>query len=378
MNNERYLLGAINADLGKKMVFIGGPRQVGKTYLSKRLLDLNASDQYLNWDSSAHRKIILGKTWDRTKALVVFDELHKYRPWKSWLKGVFDTEERPPAVLVTGSARLNVFRRGGDSMMGRYFYFRLHPFSLRELVEYCDWPPETALAALWERGGFPEPLFSESALDAARWRKSRLETIIREDALTLENVRHLASLELLVDLLRERVGSPISYKALSEDLGVSPQTVKSWIDLLERLYLVFSVTSYHRSLARALKKEIKVYFYDYSDIGDGGARFENLIASHLMKEAHYLEDVQGRRVSLHTLKDKEKREVDFLVAENGRPIELVEAKLGRDSFSAPLMYYARRFPGIAATQVVKDLPESRSRDGVRMVGARDFLTGRGV
>ncbi len=376
MENKRYLTEYIRKDLAKKMVFIGGARQVGKTYLSKTLLNHFASDQYYNWDASAHRKTVLRKNWDREKKLVVFDELHKYRRWKSWLKGVYDTESAPPAILVTGSARLNVFRRGDDSMMGRYYYYRLHPFSVKEAVENLGYGRNEAFSRLWERGGFPEPLMSDDKINAARWQKERLEKIIREDILLLENVRHLGALELLVDLLRERVGTPLSYQNLSEDLSVSPQTVKTWVQLLERMYLIFLVPPYHVSVARAIKKQAKAYFFDYSEIDDPGPRFENMIAAHLLKEIHFLEDTTGSRVSLHTLRDKEKREVDFLIALKNKPVELIEAKLSGDDFSKHLLYYSERFPDAQAIQVVRDLPKSRSRANARMLGGAEFLLSR--
>ena len=380
---ERYLSSFIAGDLSSKMVFLGGPRQVGKTYLSKDILSDKKSDQYYNWDRGEHRRTILQKEWNRNSKLVVFDELHKYRTWKSWLKGIYDTEGNHPSFLITGSARLDVFRRGGDSLLGRYFYYRLHPFSLKELVDYKRYKPDHAIRELWKKGGFPEPLFSNIDFIAERWKKERLERILKEDLLSLESVRQLGQLELLVDLLRERVGSPISYQSLSEDVSVAPQTIKSWIELLERMYVVFLVPTYHRSLSRAIKKQVKVYFYDYSEIEGVGPRWENMIASHLYKEVHFREDTRGEKLGLWTLRDKEKREVDFVITLKNKPIELLEVKYSDDQFSPSLLYYSQKFPGAKSTHVSFQLNSSKSKkkvvgETIQMLSGLDFLLNREV
>jgi predicted AAA+ superfamily ATPase len=369
----RYLSKHIAGDLKKKMVFLSGPRQVGKTYLAKHLLDEARSDQYYNWDRAAHRKIITKIEWDKQAPMVVFDELHKYKQWKNWLKGVYDTEPHPPYYLVTGSARLNVFRKGGDSLMGRYFHYRLNPFSVRELVKFNEYGVQKAFKDLWERGGFPEPLFSKGRFDVEKWRKEKSERILHEDLLNIELVRRLNDVEYLIELLKERVGSPISYQSLSEDLSVSPPTVKSWIELLERLYVVFRVMPYSRSLSRTIRKESKVYFYDYSDIQNEGAKFENMVAAHLLKHVQYLEDTMGKRIQLLILRDKEKREIDFVIAENNKPIQLIEVKLSDADASRSLAYYAERFSGAEAIQVVKNLDKNKTSLNINIKKADEFL-----
>lgn len=369
----RYLKDHITKDLKRKMVFISGPRQVGKTYLSKQILNDLGSDQYYNWDRAEHRKNITKLQWDRGAKLVVFDELHKYKGWKNWLKGVYDTESHPPFYLVTGSARLNVFRKGGDSLMGRYFHYRLHPFSVRELVELNDYKVEKAFNDLWERGGFPEPLFSSSTYDVNRWRKERTERVLREDLLNIELVKKLNDMEYLIEILKDRVGSPISYRSISEDLSVSPPTVKSWIDLLERLYVIFRVQPFSRSLARSIKKESKIYFYDYSDIQDDGARFENMIASHLLKHVNYLEDTKGSAYKLLTLRDKERREVDFVITDKNKPIQLIEVKHSDSNVSKNLLYYSERFKDAESIQVVKNLERNKTISKIGIKRADNFL-----
>jgi predicted AAA+ superfamily ATPase len=269
----RYLASHILEDLKNKMVFISGPRQVGKTSLSESLLSKLASDQYYSWDRREHREVVRKGTWDRSKKLVVFDELHKFRGWKSWLKGIYDTEKRHgPALLVTGSAKLNVFRHGGDSLLGRYHHYRLHPFSLKEWKATTGGDVQTGLKMLLERSGFPEPLFSKKMTDIDRWRKERLELVLRDDVISLENIRNLSGLESLMDLLSQRAGGCLSYQSLAEDLSVSGPTVKSWVELLERMYMVYRVPPYYRSLQRATRKEPKIYLYDYSEVVSPGTR----------------------------------------------------------------------------------------------------------
>jgi uncharacterized protein len=369
----RYLKEAITKDLKKKMVFLSGPRQVGKTYLSKQILKEFSSDQYYNWDRAEHRKNITKVQWDKDSALVVFDELHKYKTWKNWLKGIYDTESHPPYYLVTGSARLNVFRKGGDSLMGRYFHYRLHPFSVKELVNFNDYDIGKAFQHLWDRGGFPEPLFASSTYDVDRWRKERSERVLREDLLNMEFVKKINDLEYLIELLKDRVGSPISYRSISEDLSVSPPTVKNWIDLLEKLYVIFRVQPFSRSLARSIKKESKVYFYDYSDIQNEGARFENMIAAHLLKHVNYLEDTMGGAYKLLTLRDKEKREVDFVITEKSKPIQLIETKLSDSNLSKNLLYYSERFKNTESIQLVKNLDKNKNVSNIKIKKADSFL-----
>ena len=369
----RYLAKDVIKDIKKKMVFVSGPRQVGKTYMAKFILKELNSDQYYSWDRAEHRKSITKVEWDKKAPVVVFDELHKSKTWKNWLKGIYDTEPHPPYYLVTGSARLNVFRKGGDSLMGRYFHYRLHPFSLKELVDYNKYDGAKALQLLWERGGFPEPLFAKSSFDVNKWRKERSERILREDLLNIELVKKLNDVEYLIELLKDRVGSPISYRSISEDLSVSPPTVKSWIELLERLYVIFKVQPFSRSLSRSIKKESKVYFYDYSDIQDNGAKFENMIASHLIKHVNYLEDTKGKKLQLFTLRDKEKREVDFVITENNKPIQLIEAKLSDSNASKSLFYYSEKFKDAESIQVVKNLERNKTVSNINIRKAETFL-----
>jgi uncharacterized protein len=356
------------------MVLLAGPRQAGKTTLSKQL---GLSFAYLNFDSPADRKLLRAQQWDRSRELVIFDELHKMRKWKSWLKGVYDTEGIPPRILVTGSARLEVFRRGGDSLAGRHFLHRLHPFTVREVAK--ELPPEEALQRILRVGGFPEPFLAGDIEHARRWRRGHLDSILREDLLDLERVRDIRSVEVLVDLLRERVGSTVSMSSLASDLETSVHTVKRWLQILENLYVVFSVRPWHRNIARSLLKEAKYYFYDTGAVADAGADagvvFENAVACALHRELHLTEDTTGHRTSLHFLRDKEKREVDFLAVVGKKPRQLVEAKLADDTFSKALSHFRQFLPGVEVLQVVRTLRHAQtdSMRTMRMVRAVDYL-----
>src|SRR4030042_351935 len=283
---RRYLEEPIKRDLGKKIVLVSGPRQVGKTTLSRQLFEPSV---YLNLDSGPDREMIRKLEWDRKARLVLFDQLHKMKNWKSGLKGVYDTEGIPPAILVSGSARLDLFRKGGDSMAGRFFSYRLHPLSVREICDYLQEKAEDAVHQLLRLGGFPEPYLGKDEDAARRWRRTHIDTIIRQDLLDLERVRDLKSIEILIDLLRMRVGSSTSYSSLAEDLQVSIPTVKHWLEILENLYVVFPVRPYHKNIPRGILKEPKYYFYDTGAVGgDLGTRLENVVALALWRELHWL------------------------------------------------------------------------------------------
>ncbi len=351
----RYLENQIKQDLQKKMVFLGGPRQVGKTTFAKDLINKNGL--YLNWDSDIDRKKIISQTWSDEGRYLVFDELHKFPRWKNWIKGVYDTDNKQHQILVTGSARLDLYKRGGDSLLGRYHYYRLHPFSLNE--PHSKIKPGECFKRLLTVGGFPEPYLDNSLTAARRWRKERFDRILKDDIRELEPIREINNISLLVDLLKSRVGSPIVISNLAQDLQVAPNTVKNWIDILEKMYLVFKVMPYTHKLSRSLQKPFKIYFYDNADVdSDEGARFENLIATHLLKMLNYLEDTEGYNAKLFYIRDKDGREVDFCITIDNQIHELIEAKLTDTVFSKHLIYYSERLKPIRATQIVST-PEKR-------------------
>jgi len=368
---ERYLEKFIRKDLKENIVLLSGPRQVGKTTLSKQL---TTSHVYLNYDASSDRKIIQAQEWDRDTELVIFDELHKMKKWKSWIKGIYDTEGISPSLLVTGSARLDTYRKGGESLAGRFFYYRLHPLTVKEICRYLGEKSETALDKIIKFGGFPEPYLKDSETFAKRFRRIHTDTIIREDLLDLERVRDVKSIEILIDLLRTRVGSTTSYTAIANDLQVSIHTVKHWLQILENLYIIFPVRPYHKNIARSLLKESKYYLYDTGAVeGDLGAKLENAVACALLRDLHFIEDTTGSRVALHYLRDKEKHEVDFLPVVDNKPLCMIEVKVSDENFSPSLFRFHRKLENARAFQIVYRLKRKKSKDGARMLPAHQFL-----
>ena len=351
----RYITPYILDDLRKKMVFVGGPRQVGKTTLAKSLLSTHFPEgRYLNWDYDEDRQDILQKKWSRDDSLLVLDELHKFPKWKNWIKGIYDVSHEIHSFLITGSARLDIYRQGGDSLMGRYHYWRLHPFTLGEIPKGIS--AREAFHRLMTIGGFPEPFLDGDERSARRWRQQRFDRILREDTRDLESIRNIQVLGLFLDLLRHRVGGLITLSNLAGDIEISPKTAKSWLQVLERMYLVFAVRPYTRSLPRAVLKPPKVYFFDNGDvIGDEGPRFENLVATSLLKRLHFLEDRDGYRYELRYIRDKEGREVDFAVVKEGELEELIEVKYSDETISRSLLYYAERLNPPRATQIVANI-----------------------
>lgn len=369
---NRDLATPILRDLDKKIVLLTGPRQVGKTTLAKSLVE---GAEYFNFDAPEHRSILRAKHWSRQAPLVIFDELHKMKGWKSWIKGIYDTEGVRPRLLVTGSAKLDVARKMGDSLAGRHFLYRLHPLTLNEL--HGAMKPEEGLRRLMAYGGFPEPFLENDPEFYARWRRSHLDIILRQDLLDLEQVRQIPAIETLIELLRARVGTPVSYEALARDLEVSATTVKRWTILLENLFVLFRVTPWHRNIARALLKSPKFYFYDNGLVlGDEGARFENLVACALLREAHRREDLQGAKTNLHYLRTKEGREVDFLLVQDGTPRLLLETKWADPEPSKHLAWFAEHFGKAkpATIQIVGKLDREREViRGPRVVKAAQWL-----
>lgn len=368
---RRYLHAAIATDLEEKVVLVSGPRQCGKTTLSRMI---QPNHQYLNHDLAEHRLLLRQKAWDRSKPLIVFDELHKMPEWKAWLKGIYDVEGLPPALLVTGSARLAAFRKTGDSLAGRHFHHRLHPLDLKEAATHAGIEPAGALELLLRVGGFPEPFLRGSERWYRRWRRSHVDAILREDMLSLSAVRDIASIETLIELMRHRIGSPLSADSLARDLQKSRNTVQHWLELLENLYVVFRITPWHRNVARSLLKAPKYYFYDCAmPLGSEGVRFENLVACALLKEAHRAQDAAGEDVALHYVRDRDGREVDFLIVKDGRPWQLVEAKWAEADTSPHLrLFFADQ--QLRRVQVVGTATEARSfADGLRVEPATAFL-----
>ena len=361
---KRYLEDHIIKDLEKKMVFIGGPRQVGKTTIAKAIISRHfAGSVYLNWDIDEDRRAILAKEWRQDAPLVVFDELHKYPKWKQWIKGLYDSTEGKQKILVTGSARMDTYKKGGDSLLGRYHYWRLHPLTIGELPK--DIKAEDAYNRLLEIGGFPEPFLENNEREARRWRKERFDRILREDVRDLDHIKNIQMLSLFIDALRQRAGSLITISNVARDLEISPKTAKSWLELAEKMYMLFSIYPYTDNLARSIQKPPKVFFYDNADtLSDAGARLENLVATHLLKYLNYIEDYEGYRCSLHYIRDRDNREVDFLTVIDGKPTQLIEVKLSDSKLSRSLKYYKEKIAVKHTFQIVGHLKRCFHKDDI--------------
>ena len=359
----------IEKDLNKKMVFLVGPRQVGKTWLAKEISKNYENPLYLNYDSSKDLEMIKDESWLPNTDLLIFDEIHKMPKWKNYLKGIYDNKPEDMHILVTGSARLDTFRQSGDSLAGRYFIHHLLPFSYKEsLID-----KKFTLDHLIERGGFPEALLADNQEETTRWRKLYSDNLIRDDILDFENIQELKTMQLLLKLLQKRVASPLSYKSLAEDLEKAPNTIKKYIQILESLYIVFRVTPFSNNIARSLKKEPKLYFYDTGMVdGDEGVKFENYLAVSLLKHSLHLADTTGEEAKLHYLRTKEKKEVDFCLSKNDMPILLIEAKTADITISKDIFYFHQKYE-IPATQVVRYLRKERIQQNITVRKSEVFL-----
>jgi uncharacterized protein len=346
-------------DLPKKIVFLVGPRQVGKTWLAKDIAGQFEHPVYLNYDNRADREIINAQAWREKTELLILDELHKMPEWKQYLKGVFDTRLPHLKIIVTGSARLDLLRQAGDSPAGRFFTHRLLPLSVREL-EGSDY--KDPLTRLLDRGGFPEPFLAGSVYDAQRWRNQYVDGLIREDILDFEKIHDLRAMQVLLSLLQGRVGSPVSYASLAREIGISLSTVIKYIQILEALYIIFRITPYTKSIARSLLKEPKIYFFDSAMTDDtSGARLENCIALSLLKHVYGLVDYRGETWNLHYIRTKEGREVDFCLVHDERIDTMIECKVSENQISPQLFYFHDRYD-FRGIQVVQELRHERKTD----------------
>lgn len=371
MLNNRYLSKALLLDLPKKMIFLSGPRQCGKTTLAKSLLKSNF--EYLNWDIPKHKKIITEGTWDKSVKLIILDELHKYKKWKNLLKGVYDEYINKPPILVTGSAKLDTFRNKGDALTGRYFHYRLHPIDINEGTlfmpqkkagEICD--------LLLKTGGFPESFFDHK--NSAKLNLTRFDLVLDEDLRDLSKTNSISGIKHLIEILRERVGQIINFDNISRELGVSAPTVKNWIILLERLYVIFRVPPYSYNLSRGLKKDSKYYFYDCSAAGEnGGACLENLVACSLLKHCQFMRDAKGKDLQLHFYRDKDKREVDFVITQNKKVIYIIEVKTSDDKISPHLLYLKDKVKPDQSIQLVKNVYRNLEKNNVKLVDLSNWL-----
>lgn len=365
---KRRQIDFILKDLAKKMVFLTGPRQVGKTWLAKEISQHFSNSTYLNYDNFDHQRIIKNKSWLPETDLLILDELHKMPNWKNYLKGLYDTKEENLKILVTGSARLETFRNVGDSLAGRYFLHRLLPFSLAELEN----PKLDDEKKLIHYGGFPEPFLSATEEDQNRWRLQYVDGLIRYDVLDFERIHDFKAIQGVLEILRRSVGSQISYKSIAEDLAISPHTAKKYIQILEELFIVFRVSPYSKNISRSLLKEPKIYFFDSGMvIGDEGAKCENYVAVSLLKHLYEIRDYKGLKTDLKYLKTKEGHEVDFCLVVSDQIDKIIECKLSDGHLHKGLKYFCGKYklPGI---QLVKDLKNEEAFKDLKIEVRKSF------
>ncbi len=356
------------------MLFISGPRQVGKTTVAQEYLAANKGGIYFNWDIITDQKKFTKNPYffeDENRTLnniVVLDEIHKYSRWKNYLKGAYDKYKNEFLFIVVGSGRLDLFKKGGDSLLGRYVSLPLFQFSLAELSGYFtnfeqfkkyiieDEPAHSVSRSdyemLFELSGFPEPLLNGNKSYYNIWQQERKTLLIRKDIRDATNIRDISLLEILSHLIPERIGSPLSINALREDMGVAFETIRDWIDILAQFYYLFKIQPFAGSLARTLKKETKVYLFDWSEIDNISLRFENFMAAHLLKAVKTWKSIGEGNINLYYIRDKEKREVDFIITEKMKPICLIEAKISEEDCSQNLLYYQEKLNVPVAIQVL--------------------------
>ncbi len=361
----------------RQMLFLMGPRQVGKTTTSLEASSMNPNHYYFNWDNQTHRLLIaegqeaiakqmgLDKL-QATTSIVVFDEIHKFPKWKDFLKGFFDVYGKLTKIIVTGSARLDVLNFGGDSLMGRYFLYRLHPLSIREIIdpslsdEQIRLPEQISdedLNNLLLFGGFPEPFIQKNMRFYNRWKKLRFKQLFQEDLQDITNVQEIGQLQILTELLRKQAGQLVNFSELAKKVHVSSETVRRWIETLKALYYCFSIQPWTANISRSLIKEPKIFLWDWSLVEEKGQRLENFVASHLLKAIHFWTDRGFGDFALYFLRDKEKREVDFLVTKNEKPWFLVEVKATfNGGISKSLFHFQQQTSAPHAFQIAFDLP----------------------
>jgi predicted AAA+ superfamily ATPase len=366
MQNFRYLHKSVTSWLKDRMVFIGGPRQVGKTTFSKYFI--SKSSCYLNWDNQVDRQLIKKGHFPLDESLLVLDEIHKFSKWRNLLKGIYDKHKDTLTFLVTGSARLDLFRKGGDSLFGRYHYFRMHPFSFEELKAYKLKQP---LQNLFNYGGFPEPLFKQNDDFLKIWHRERKARVIQQDLRDLTNLKDYSDLELLADCLPEKVGSLLSLSSIAEDLGKSPHTIANWIEILESVYYCYTILPYGTHRIKATKKARKLYLWDWSEIENEGARFENMVAGHLLKYCHFIEDTKGDRMDLRYVRDNAGKEVDFVILKNKKPLFAIECKLKPSQNSGNLSLLGKKL-GIGDLYLVHLGSESYHAGNVQVIPFESF------
>ncbi len=350
----------------KGMIFIAGPRQSGKTTLSKLIAHSYTNNYYFNWDIAEHRTLFFSnpaffedvRRKNSSTPLIILDEIHKYKDWKNYLKGIYDQFHENYQFIVSGSGRLDIYQKGGDSLAGRYYMFHLFPFTIAELGKrnisiesFLKDPLQINMddvernKKIWNTlstlSGFPEPYLSGKLTTYRRWSNTYSRQLIREDIRDIVDIKSITDLETLYLLLPSKIGSPLSVMSLANDLKISYNTVRNWLNVFERFFLIFNISTWTKKIARAIHKERKYYLWDAPRIKDLSARFENMVAVELYRAVTLWNDMGYGNFSLHFVKNKEKQEVDFLLANDNEPFLLVEAKMSDQQPSKSLQLFQR-------------------------------------
>ncbi len=360
----------------EQMLFLTGPRQVGKTTLVKDLMQKEHCS-YFNWDNLDDKKTIL-EGYDAitknlhleqlaiTKPLLIFDEIHKMPDWKNFLKGFFDTFKSQLNIIVTGSARLDVYQKGGDSLMGRYLLYHQLPISVAECIR-CSFRTEEFVLpenidditwfALFKFGGFPEPFLKRDMLFLNQWQNLKHNQLFREDVRDLSKIRDLAQCELLATILQQQATQLVNYSSLAKHIRASDKSIQTWLSALRSLYYCFFVHPWSNNIPRALIKEPKCYLWDWSTINNQGARVENFVACHLRKAVMFWTDIGLGKYELYFIRDKDKNEVDFLITRDEQPWILLEVKCSANAAITPALYKFQEKLGVKhALQLAFDMP----------------------
>lgn len=370
---QRYIEPYLQNDLQKKMVFISGPRQCGKTTLAKTFLaksNSNTVSSYLNWDSGIDRENIMREQFPAGSGVLVLDEIHKYSRWRQVIKGLYDKRNHELQILITGSGHLEHYKHGGDSLQGRYFSYRLHPFSISEIGT----GKKEDLLSLFQFGGFPEPFLQASERETRRWSRDYRSHIVNDDINTLENVKDILLIELLSIRLPELVGSPLSLNAIRHDLQVTHQSIARWLLMLENIYMIFRIYPFGGPNIRAVKKEAKHYHFDWTVIENEAARFENLVACHLYKWIHFHQDYNGFNMELRYFRNIDRKEVDFVILKNSKPIYFIECKIKGKDINPALKYLKQHFPDVETCQIALHRDDDfLNKDGIHVCPAYGFL-----
>ena len=398
---KRLYEAVINEHIEKygQMIFLSGPRQIGKTTLAKNLKNYTDNFIYLNWDDVDDReKILKGPktilpssdiiTLSQKKPIIVFDEIHKYPKWKNYIKGIYDHQKDNLKIIVTGSSRLNACRRGGDSLMGRYFLYRIHPISIGEIEskqlheEPLKQPFNLEIKKyqnLFEYGGFPEPFIKAEKRFFNRWQDLRHQQLLKDDLREISEVQALSQLEILSILISKQAGQLCNFSQFSKKVRVQDTTIRRWIKILEELYYCFRIKPWSKNVSRSLLKEPKLYLWDWSKIDDLGARVENFVASHLQKAVHYWTDTGIGKYELFYIRDKEKNEVDFMISQNETPWMLIEVKTSsKESLSKSLFHFSKQLNPKYTFQLAYDMPyidyDIRNLNDIKIIPMITFLS----